>query len=339
MDPNNTNNPVQPIVAQSLQPNQAPYSASSVPVTPTQKSKKGLIIGLAIGIPLLLMTVAAMLFAALALPRMQGVAFSNAFMSDITAGNIDQAVLATRDESSRTFITASSEKLKGQSYSLTDNEYNADADSYYLYKMTGGEQISARVVTTFNDGKRTVKSLVYSATTLSLKPETTDQAAAIPSATQPANAKQCFAPSDYDAALGWDNTVSFTTKSPYTANIHFLPDSLNYIDSQQQSYLDTMASIVKNNPGKDYGITLYGSVATTAASDANFANQRAEKIKNALVAAGVDTKNITINPAQNVSGMGGAADEVALQTARVVVIQFAPTCTIDDEQTPASNNR
>ena len=126
---------------------------------------------------------------------------------------------------------------------------------------------------------------------------------------------------------GYTNSLTFTETSPYTTNAHFLADSLEYESSVAGSNIGTIAAIVSSNSGKGYTIRLNGSVATTAASDKDFANQRAEKVKKDLVAKGVAASNVIIDAPQNADSMGGATNEVVKQMARSVVIKFIPGCT------------
>jgi len=353
MDPNNQDQ-VQaqkeaPEAPQVPTPPQPPVEqpAPTVPVAPVaapaltpepKKSKKGLIIALAVGLPLLILVPIILIVLFLVLPGIQSAGFASTFMKDVTAGNIDNAVKATADESSRSFLQSASAKLKGSSYKLNESSYNSSADSYYLYTLTGGDYKYARVIVDENGGKRVISSLVYDTQALRLKPGTSSTMTntnTTSTTTTPATTS-CFTPSDYDAALGYSNTIAFSETSPYTTNVHFLADSLEYDGTYQDGYIGTVAKIVTTNPGKDYKVHIYGSVATTAASDASFANQRADKVKKALVAKGVAEANIIVDTPQNVNDMGGATSEVAKATARVVVIKFIPGCNTASSTTSTS---
>lgn len=346
MDPNTTDQnqqaaqpditPPQPPAApeQSMPPlPQAVQPAGYAPATVPQpgKSKKGLIIGLAVGIPVLFIALAFLLLGLFVLPRLQSAGLAKAFMADITSGDVDAAVKAANDESSRSFLTSASAKLKGNSYASSASEYNAKGDSYYLFTLSGGDYKSARVIVAKENGKRVVNSFVYDTQTLALKPGATSTSNSNSSSTTETGG--CFAPSDYSTALGYDNTLTFNETSPYVTNVHFLADSLEYDGSYQDEFLKTVAEIVSTNPGKDYTVRLYGSTATTAASDKSFANQRADKVKQSLVAKGLAESKVVIDPAQNVDDAGGATSEVAKQAARVVVVKFIPACTTDTAST------
>lgn len=332
MPDENQPQPTQPVPPPAPAPQAAPYTGTSYPdpaPAPRPKSKKGLIIGLAIGIPMLLLLIAAGFVALIALPPLQSIGAADGFMKDMVAGDVDAAVIATGDESDRSFLTASSAKVKGNTYKLADSKYNGDGESYYLFTLSGGEQKSARVATKMDGGKRLVSGFVYSTNQLSLLPGVTSNETKTTDKTD-SDTSACFAPSDYSHALGYANTLTFNETSPYTTNVHFQSDSLQYdSDGVANGNIGTVASIVSDNPGKDYAIHIYGSVATTAAADASFAGQRAEKVKSALVAKGVDTGKVTIDAPQNISSMGDMTNETAKQMARSVVIKFAPACTTD----------
>lgn len=298
------------------------------PVAPPQmpKSKKGLVIGIVAGVVGLLLILAAVTVVLFTLPRLQRVGTADSFLKAVTAGDVNKAVSYTDGESNRQFITQSAEKLKNASYKLSDSDFRSEGDSYYLYAISGSSQKSARVSVALKDGHNIVTSLVYSPSQLKLVPGAVAENDASTTEDSNTNAAQCFAPNDYNTAFGYSNTLSFTDTTPYTTNAHFLTDSLEYDSSSSSSNIGTVASIVTTNPGKGYTIHLYGSVATAASADKDFANQRATKVKNELVAKGVSAGNIVIDEPQNVDSMGGATDEVAKQTARSVVIKFMANC-------------
>lgn len=327
--PPTTNPPASPYTPASPQPLEPP-AQPTIPVP--QKSNTKLIIGIVAGVVGVALLLFSILVALVALPRIQSAAVASAFMDDITSGDIDGAVKATGDESDRSFLTGAADRLKGSTYTTGDSEYNQSGDSYYLFTLSGGDQKSARVIVGTKDGKRVVTSLVYSTTQLALKPgtastNTSDNSTDTQSSAKAASA--CFAPNDYSHALGYSNTLTFNETSPYTTNAHFPADSLQYTDASSQSNVETVATIVTDNPGKDYLIHINGSVATTAASDASFANQRAEKVKNDLVSRGVAAGKIVIDTPQNVNSMGTALNETIKEMARVVVMKLIPACTTD----------
>lgn len=306
-----------------------PTAYTPAPVPEQKKSKAGLIIALAVGLPLLIVISLIIFFVLGVQQTLQSKAAATAFLTYMTAGDVDAAVKATGDESSRSFLTTSSAKLKGSTYTSSSSEYNAKSDSYYLFALRGSSYKSARVIIAKEDGKRIVKSFVYDTQTLALKPGSTSIENTQQSSHDTTSTTGCFAPSDYSAALGWNNTITFNETNPYLTNVHFLPDSLEYDGGYQDGYIGTIAKIVTTNPSKDYKIRLYGSTATTAASDKSFANQRADKVKQSLIAKGVAGDKIIVDAPQNIDNMGGSTDEVSKRTARVVVIKFTPACTTD----------
>lgn len=323
--PGYTQPPIQPPTQPQPVPPSYPMSPSELP---PKKSKKGLIIGLSIGGAVLLLGAIFAVLVAIAMPSLESIARADKFMQHMTTGDVAGAMTDVgNDETSRAFITQSSEKIKGATYKLTDKQYNTKGRSYYLYSLSGVDQKYARVATEFAGGKRVVSSFVYSTTQLALVPGAA-------SATQPqtqsestAAAGQCFAPSDYDVAFGYNNTLSFSEQVPYITNVHFQPDSLEYTDAAGGQGADQVAQIVTTNPGKQYKISLQGSVATTNTADKDFANTRANKVKAALVAKGVAASNITIQDPSNVADMGSDSDNATLkEMARNVVISFAPAC-------------
>lgn len=320
--------PAQPQMQPQPAPTPSPYPMSSPQLAP-KKSKKGLIIGLSIGGAVLLLGVILAVLGAIAMPSLESIARADKFMQHMTAGDVAGAMAdAGNDESSRAFISQASEKIKGATYKLTDKQYNTKGQSYYLYSLSGVDQKYARVATTLAGGKRVVSSFVYSTTQLALVPgvaSTTQPETPQTNSAQPTG--QCFAPSDYDVAFGYKNTLSFSEQVPYTTNVHFQPDSLEYTDVASGQGADQVAQIVTSNPGKGYKISLQGSVATTNAADKDFANTRANKVKTALVAKGVAASNITILDPSNVADMGGDSSNTTLkEMARNVVISFAPAC-------------
>jgi outer membrane protein OmpA-like peptidoglycan-associated protein len=321
--------PVQPQMQPQPEPTPtpSPYPTSSPQLAP-KKSKKGLIIGLSIGGAVVLVGVILAVLVAIAMPSLESIARADKFMQHMTAGDVAGAMVdAGNDESSRAFIAQASEKVKGATYKLADKQYNAKGQSYYLYTLSGVDQKYARVATAVANGKRVVSSFVYSTTQLALVPGVASTTQPEAQTNSPAATGQCFAPSDYNVAFGYNNTLSFSEEVPYTTNVHFQPDSLEYTDTASGQGADQVAQIVTSNPGKGYKISLQGSVATTNAADKDFANSRANKVKAALVAKGVAASNITILDPSNVADMGGDNNNATLkEMARNVVIKFAPAC-------------
>lgn len=101
---------------------------------------------------------------------MQSRALAQAFMNNVTEGNIDKAVEQTGDNSTKAFLTSAGAKLKGEKSKLNKQQFNSSGESYYLFDLSGGDTKYARVTTGKEDGKRVVSSFVFSAKELSLVP-------------------------------------------------------------------------------------------------------------------------------------------------------------------------
>lgn len=141
---------------------------------------------------------------------------------------------------------------------------------------------------------------------------------------------KCFYADDYSHALGWRNDITFTKNSPFTGNVHFQPDSLEYAQPVYDQGVRTIAQLVQDNPDKKYHITVRGSVATANESDKDFALRRANKVKDQLVSLGVSADSIQVAEPDNITAMGGTGsdNEVLMRTARSVVMEFYPDCSI-----------
>lgn len=139
---------------------------------------------------------------------------------------------------------------------------------------------------------------------------------------------KCFAAEDYSNAFGWKNNITFTKNTPFTANVHFQPDSLEYTQPVYDQGVRTIAQLVQDNPGKKYRIVVYGFVATANEDDKAFALQRANKVKDQLVSLGVSVDSIQINEPDNITAIGGDGndDESLKSTARAVTMNFYPDC-------------
>ena len=298
---------------------------------PTKKSKKGLIIGLVAGGVGLFVCLFVLLFVFVASSRLQDAALADAFMNGVTKNDPEKAFAQTdKDPDNHDFINGAATALKDASFKRTDMTQKDDK-GYVLFSLTKSDFTSARVVTSKVKGHRVVTSFVYSKTPLSLIPEasSSQEPAATEQPAQTAPSAACFAPSDYDTAFGYHNTVSFTETSPQTTPIHFVSDSLDYSEkSISDSLIKQVATIVTTNPGKAYTIHLQGSVATRA-KNSDFAKQRAERVKADLVRYGVDANAIIIDTPQNIDSMGGPSDETTAELARSVVIRFIPGCSTD----------
>lgn len=339
MDPNlQTPSPMGPTTNQQ-NPIQPPSGMPTMtpPVSPynQNKSHKTLILSL-IGGGIALLVAIFMFFILAIYPSIQSRAVAVSFMQNVTSGNVDAAIkLTDGDQSNKSFIETVSQKLKDNSYEIKEDEYNNKGESYYLFSLNGGTQKSARVVIEKSSENQFVKAFVISTSdSMTLKPGSVQQET---TPTEPrtdtssVSSDKCFAASDYKQALGYNNSY-VTESNPYLSNVHFLPDSLDYSDSSQAGYVKSFAQIATTNPGKDYSVKIHGSVATTSSADLAFSNQRADKIKQALVAEGMSADKIEIQAPDNISSMGSSNDSTSMQTARVVVMQFYPGCSTTTTQ-------
>lgn len=319
-----------PAPEQPVQPAYAP-----APAPQQAKSKKGLIIALAIGIPLLIILPIILLVVFAILPGIQSAGAANAFMADMTSGNVNAAVTASGDESAREFLTASSAKLKGNTYKLTNSEYNRSGDSYYLFALSGGDYKSARVIVG-KEGAITnaVKSFVYDVKVLALKP---GSAAAVEENargenTQTTQALACLSNDDYKY-MTYDKSVPSvtydTTYDPakytinYTANMFFKPDTTN--EDSFTSIYDDWADFANRNTDKQWVFHLEGSIYGTNPADQALAKQRAEKVKSELTNRGVPASRIVIDAPHDYSNE--SQESRLAQIFRRVQVVIDPTCT------------
>ena len=167
--------PPAPSTATTPQPQeQAPTTTTTPPLatttSPTKKLPIGLILGIGGGIVIVLIIVFLVLWIFILSPQAQAKRLSNAFMADITKGNVAAAVSLTGDPTSSGFLTTASSKLHG-SYSLSESSFTRNT-GYYIYAMSGASEKYARVIITNSQGKREVSSLVYSNALLALIPGT-----------------------------------------------------------------------------------------------------------------------------------------------------------------------
>ena len=318
-------------------PPTTPQNYNPNPIPPQKKSKKVLIWSIVGGIFALIVVVFGVLLA-MSYPAIVTQAKADKFMAHMTKGEISEATAMTKDGSeNKDFLKNMSEKVKDGEYKLKEKEYNSDDTSYYLFEIDGAEVDNARVTTkkesgtTYIDGFSVGNSLKLKSSKSSSWDEqsTVDTKKKEESSDKEEEAKtssKCFSPSDYDAAFGWKNSINFTASSPHTGNVHFKGDSTDYAEENVAIALDSadiVADIVKNNPGKDYSITLTGGVASNDASFQALAQQRAQKIKEYLVSQGVDGSKITIGESTTESE---SSNEISRSMSRVVVIRFVPAC-------------
>ncbi|MCA9342746.1 hypothetical protein KC950_01885 [Candidatus Saccharibacteria bacterium] len=344
--PPNTNNPnVQPQPQQPIQqsPNLAPAPAPAPPtpgqnqVAPApQKSKIGLIIGIIAGVLLLL---GVLFFAFIYFFYNSDAAVSSrnslAFMTSMTKGDINDALTYTDGgDSNRSFLESMAPGMNASSLQQADGA-NQNGTWYYLYDLTGAQNSMARTQLQKNNGEWQVSALV-TGDNLALIPGNGSESVAATTAQEPSG--QCLVQSDFDEWYQQEYGTTATEQNfnfhdpnkPYTTNFKFQPDSLEYEDAAyNEENVDSITVLAKSVEGKQYTIRLQGSVATTAAADLEFSNQRADKIKAALVAKGVPESKIVVEEPSNVSDISDPSrvDETTKAMARNVVLKFDPTCT------------
>jgi outer membrane protein OmpA-like peptidoglycan-associated protein len=328
-------NPQQPAAPQAPQPQQPQQVPTSPYAMPPKKSNKVLIFSL-IGGAIALITIGLVLFFLLAYPGMQSRGLAVKFMNHMTAGEISEAASLTEDGSeNRDFLEGLSEGVDKGKATLKESEFNKGEKSYYLFDISGADVKNARVTTEKTSGKLVVEQFV-TGDSLRLKGGSTrsDDSSKEESADEKEDksvakktSSKCFAPSDFDEALGWDNDIVFTEQNPKSGNVRFKPDSTEYTEEMESIALDSadvVIDLVRTNPGKDYSVRLTGGVASRDATADGLANKRAEKIKNYLVANGVDASKITIAEPSNLIGDGD--NEIETEMSRNVYIEFIPAC-------------
>lgn len=255
-------------------------------------------------------------------------------MSAISTGDITTALTYTDGGAeSRQFLEGMAPGVKATSFTEKGSA-EASGKWNFLYTLEGAPNNTARteVEKDSDDGKWYISgfyagdNLALTAAAISSEPADTTQ-----------NTSQCLAQSDFDnwyksnGGLGKTATENgFKFQDPtymFTTNVHFPADSLDYASFDNTGAVETIANLA-NDPavkGKQFTIRLYGGVGTSQA-DKDFANQRAEKVKADLVAAGVPADQIAIDPAQSATDYNSNPNAVEKGMTRVVVIKFDPTC-------------
>ncbi len=270
---------------------------------------------------------------------------SDKFMKFITTGNVQEAAKLTNATSAddKSFLNTAATAVKGSS-KLT-NSGERDKKQYFLYELSGSSSKSARTTLEKQDGKWAVISFVYNKEMLKLFPDegsnTTQPSSSAPTPTLSA----CLSPTDFDTIFKQINGSAASLgaldyskpTNPYTNNVHFNPDTLDFSApaAVNQGVVNAFASFGKQFSGKSFTISLRGSVGTTKQSDIDFARQRSEKIKTMLIAGGVPESKIVIEAPGSVGDYGNSNDSVNKQTARNVELKITSTCS----QPSGSGNR
>ena len=317
-------------------------STNQFQTNPTpKKSHKGLIIGLIIGAICIVIIPIVLFFFFTVLSTMQISSTSSSFMTAMTAGDVDKALSYT-DGSAETkqFLQSMAPGMKATSFSKVDST-NKSGKHYFLYTLQGANNKMARTALEKGDKGWQVIELVTGSNValVGASSNQTDTTASSEPATQ-SSGSQCLVQADFD---NWYKDMYGKTATeygfhfedptrPYTANVHFEPDSLD-TSSDNTGAVENMANLA-NDPsvkGKSFTIKLYGGVATSQA-DKDFANKRAEVVKKELITKGVPADKIAIDPATSATDYESNPNEVSKRMNRVVVLTFDPTCSASGQR-------
>ncbi|HSX08121.1 MAG TPA: hypothetical protein VLG11_04475 [Candidatus Saccharimonadales bacterium] len=267
-------------------------------------------------------------------PAAESAHTANAFMKAISSGDTQKAETLSADQSAdgKKFIEESASSLKG-TFKLSQSSFQQEK-RYSLYSSSDAAKKNARLIVIKQDGKWLVDSLVFSNNSLKLVPDSSSQTS---TSTTTTAGSDCLVPGDYSVLTSEvdglkTNTTAWTANGPYTNNVHFLTDSLSYDTTDEpENTIKGFADFYSSNKTKSFKIHLQGNVATTAAADLSFANQRAQKVSSDLQADGVPAASIVVDAPGNVTNsVGNAAPNATDQSsARNVVLQIIPTCSSD----------
>lgn len=339
-------------------PPPVPNSSSTPPVAPMtpakpKKSHKRLfaIIGA------ILVLIGATLIAGWFLlwsPQAQSKRVANAFIHDMTAGNVEAALKIASDGTSadtKAFLTTAAEKTKGTA-KLARTKFQ-DNSRYSLYTLSGANAKYARVIVAKENGKWVANSYVYGDTELKLIPSTASSsgsssksADSTASSTTPSPSSACLVSSDFNTINKFmhgdygppsaDYSKQSDESADFTSYTYFLPDSLNFDgqddigDLTNTSRVNAFADFYKAHTGQSYTINLMGVVALTGAGDLSFATQRAQKVQSMLIADGVPASKIVAEAPQNIATYNGGVwkdslnDPEAQRLARSVSMVIVP---------------
>lgn len=330
-------NPQQPIVPQPQQPVPVPNQPYTVP---PKKSRKTLILSI-IGGAVALLAIGITIFFIFAYPSIQSRSVANKFMSYMTTDKISDATKMTDgDNENRDFLDGIAEKLEKGTYKLSEEEYNKTGTSYYLFNITGANTSKARVNLAKKSGKTIVESIAVG-DSLDLKGKVSMQSESKDTEVKDTDKKStdtsaktsqsstCYAMSDFDAALGYKNKYTYDKDFPYEQMEFFEGDSTE-LEYSDMFGVNNIIKLVQTNPGKDYSLTLTGGVASNDPSYKVLANQRVQKVKEALVAGGVDESKITIGEPTGLYDDGGDEEitDLSMSSARNVRMSFIPACNV-----------
>lgn len=288
-------------------PDSGQFNSPTVPANARAKSLPGKLIAIIVAVMVAAALAAGGLYYFMFSPAVKAKQVSTSFMKAITTGDISKAAKYT-DGSDTTFLEQSAGQVKG-GFRLT-NSTGKSGKFYYLYDLTGATAKYVRTVVEKSNGKWQIGSFVYSNNKLSLIPGT---ATAEPSpvatpATPTTSASKCLVPADF--ATLWQKTVGTPfTPSEYanvkyglSNGVFFKADSLEYSvsSSLSEGVIKAYAEFVKQYQDKDFTFEMYGSVATDSQADLNFADQRADKVKQVYLASGGPASKLTLVPSRTV---------------------------------------
>lgn len=272
------------------------------------------------------------------LASLQAKSRANGFMKAMTTGDIPAAMTYVKnggDDEDKAFLTAAAEKVKG-SYSYKEST-NKDNKYYALFVLRAGDYISARTEFIKEDGKWYLDGFVYDTKELALVP---GNAASSP---EPTTSNDTSTPttevclSDKDVATlthaeGGSDITDNDYKVKYREFLDdfyfFKPDSTAYDNPDNAAQdIQEVADFYAAHKSKNFTIHLAGQVYENDVTQSGtlLSNQRAEKIKNELVAKGVDADRILVDAPDkpNTYDPDGSARSVELTIQAINACQSA----------------
>ena len=271
------------------------------------------------------------LFVFVGLPAMaiiQAKSRATDFMQAITAQDVTKALTFVQnggDDEDKVFLEAASAKVKGD-FSFKDGKRLEDK-YYALFNLTGGEYKYARTEMINVSGKWYLDGFYYDTQELKLisggststadKPtanKTADELPTTPVATTSSGA--CLVDSDLNSLFPFNEAIGsdlYEGGRMYNVETYFFqPDSTTYQYKEiTEESLQEIADFYGNNKTKQFTINLSGKVYENGTTDSGLAlsNQRAQKIKDELVARGVSSSLIIIDAPQEASATYGDGSE------------------------------
>lgn len=284
MDPQTTNQPNQPVAT----PPQVPPTMPLQPVAPSSAtptpsgSKMPLIIASIVGG---LIIIGAVIFALLFYPQIQAQNIATNFMSAVRDNNEQQMKDLSGD--GRDGVTdRAHDGLSGAAYTLKntdkkDNDFNVHFDIKDSKTLTGATVVvSAGKVTNFVLTSKSSDSMTTA-------PDST---------TQTPTSTGCLTPSDLQSE-GFTGIDSLATKQTIKS-FYFKPDSSAYDDDGLASFaIKDIAGLNSKFSSRQFTLTLRGSVNqdNQSADGDKLSSDRANKVKNDLIAKGVAASRIVID--------------------------------------------